>query len=105
MREFMERIRIFPAASESGAAIRRQPRTYPTEIDGTKMENYLAWMKSAYYISAVGNPAISVPCAFSETSLPIGLQIVGRHNDDGACSNRLRLRASHQTGKRRPPII
>ena len=25
---------------------------YPTEINGVKMENYLAWMKSAYYISA-----------------------------------------------------
>src|SRR5262249_53468059 len=26
---------------------------FPTEIAGTKMENYIAWMKSAYYISAV----------------------------------------------------
>jgi len=55
---------------------------YPAEIAGVKMENYLAWMKSAYYISTVGNPAISVPCAFSESGLPIGLQIVGRHHDD-----------------------
>jgi len=42
----------------------------------------MAWMKSAYYISAAGNPAISVPCSFSETNLPIGIQIVGRHHDD-----------------------
>lgn len=55
---------------------------YPAEIDGVKMENYLAWMKSTYYISTLGNPAISVPCAFSEQNLPIGIQIVGRHNDD-----------------------
>jgi amidase len=55
---------------------------YPTEIAGTKMENYIAWMKSAYYISAAGNPAMSVPCAFSRSGLPIGLQIVGRHHDD-----------------------
>jgi amidase len=33
---------------------------YPTEIAGVKMESYMAWMKSAYYISAVGNPAVSV---------------------------------------------
>ena len=38
---------------------------YPAEIAGVKMENYLAWMKSAYYISAAGNPAMSVPCGFS----------------------------------------
>src|ERR1700756_2071724 len=55
---------------------------YPTEIAGVKMENYIAWMKSAYYISVAGNPAISVPCAFSSSGLPIGMQIVGRHHDD-----------------------
>jgi len=55
---------------------------YPTEIAGVKMENYIAWMKSAYYISAAGNPAASVPCAFSSSGLPIGVQIVGRHHDD-----------------------
>ena len=55
---------------------------YPREIAGVRMENYLAWMKSAYYISVAGNPAISVPCAFSSQGLPIGLQIVGRHHDD-----------------------
>jgi amidase len=55
---------------------------YPVDIAGVKMENYMAWMKSAYYISVTGNPAISVPCAFSTSGLPIGIQIVGRHHDD-----------------------
>jgi amidase len=55
---------------------------YPTEINGVPMLTYIDWMRSAYYISIVGNPAISVPCAFSETGLPIGLQIIGRHNAD-----------------------
>ncbi len=55
---------------------------YPAEIARVKMENYIAWMKSTYYISISGNPAISVPCAFSGSGLPIGIQIVGRHNDD-----------------------
>ena len=55
---------------------------YPTEINGVKMESYMAWMKSAYYITATGHPAASVPCAFSNSGLPIGIQIVGRHRDD-----------------------
>lgn len=55
---------------------------FPTEIAGVKMENYIAWMKSAYYISVTSNPSISVPCAFSASGLPIGIQIVGRHHDD-----------------------
>jgi amidase len=29
-----------------------------------------------------GSPAISVPCGFSRTGLPVGLQIVGRYRDD-----------------------
>lgn len=55
---------------------------YPTEINGVHMENYLSWMKSAYYITTTGNPAASVPCAFSKSGLPIGIQIVGRNHDD-----------------------
>ena len=55
---------------------------FPTQIDGSAMENYIDWMRSAYYISIVGNPAMSVPCAFSASGLPIGLQIVGRRLAD-----------------------
>jgi amidase len=55
---------------------------YPTEIDGVRMETYIDWMQSCYFISIVGNPAISVPCGATPGGLPIGLQIVGRHRDD-----------------------
>jgi amidase len=55
---------------------------YPTEIEGEKMLTYIDWMRSAYYISIVGNPALSVPCGFSKSGLPIGIQIIGRHNAD-----------------------
>ena len=55
---------------------------YPLEIAGVKMPTYIDWMKSCYYISLVGNPAISVPCGFTSEGLPVGIQIVGRHHDD-----------------------
>ncbi len=55
---------------------------FPTEIEGIKMGTYLDWMRSSYYISVIGNPALSVPCAFSNSGLPIGLQIVGRQQAD-----------------------
>jgi amidase len=55
---------------------------YPSEIAGTKMATYIDWMKSCYYISVMGTPSISVPCGFASARLPIGIQIVGRHNDD-----------------------
>jgi amidase len=78
---------------------------YPTEIAGTKMETYIAWMKSAYWISTVGNPAMSVPCAFSSTGLPIGIQIVGRHHDDwGVLQMGYAFEQATLLTKKRPPI-
>jgi amidase len=50
------------------------------EINGVKMESYIDWMKSCYYITVTGLPAISVPCGFTPEGLPVGMQIVGRHN-------------------------
>jgi amidase len=81
MRSFMERYDfvVLPTTQVPPFDV-NQP--YPTEIEGVAMETYIDWMKSCYYISIVGNPAISVPCGFTADGLPIGLQIVGRHQDD-----------------------
>jgi amidase len=105
MRVFMEKYEFFvlPVNQVLPFDVRAH---YPTEIAGVKMENYIAWMKSAYYISAVGNPAISVPCAFSENGLPIGIQIVGRHNDDwGVLQMAYAFEQATNVGKRRPAIV
>lgn len=55
---------------------------YVNQINGTEMSDYIEWMKSCYYISATGLPAISVPCTFTTDGLPVGIQIIGRHQDD-----------------------
>jgi amidase len=78
---------------------------YPTEIAGVKMENYISWIKSAYYISTTGNPAASVPCADSKGGLPIGLQIVGRNHDDWAVLQMAyAFEQARNLEKRRPPV-
>jgi amidase len=81
MREFMETYEylILPVSQVPPFDV-KQP--YITEINGIKMETYLDWMKSCYYISVTGHPAISVPCGFTTDGLPVGVQIVGRHQDD-----------------------
>ncbi|WP_209372747.1 amidase [Brevibacterium renqingii] len=55
---------------------------YPTEINGVRLENYLDWMRALCLISATGCPAISVPAGFSDSGLPVGLQIVSRPGAD-----------------------
>ena len=78
---------------------------YVTEIEGVKMASYIDWMKSCYYISVVGNPAISVPCGFTTDGLPIGIQIVGRHRHEWSV---LQLANAFESvtrfGKRRPAV-
>ncbi|WP_209326065.1 amidase [Brevibacterium renqingii] len=55
---------------------------YPTEINGVRLENYLDWMRALCLISATGCPAISVPAGFSDSGLPVGVQIVSRPGAD-----------------------
>lgn len=57
-------------------------QAYVTEIEGVEMETYIDWMKSCYYISVLGLPAISIPCGFTESGLPVGLQLVGKRQGD-----------------------
>ena len=74
-REFM----VFPVTQVPPFDI-DQP--YIEQINGQAMQTYIDWMKSCYYITVTGLPAISVPCGFTADGLPVGLQIVGRHQAD-----------------------
>ncbi len=78
---------------------------YPREIAGKKMGNYLDWMKSCYYVTITSHPAISVPAAFTDEGLPVGLQIVGRYRDDiGVLQLAHAFEQETQLWKRRPAV-
>ena len=55
---------------------------FPTEIGGKKLTSYIDWMFLTFVITLTGCPAISVPCGFTKSGLPIGLQLVGRPHGD-----------------------
>ena len=78
---------------------------YVTEINGVEMETYIDWMKSCYYVTVTGLPAISVPCGFTPEGLPVGVQIVGRPRDDlGVLQLAHAFERATDFGKHRPPI-
>ncbi|MBI4271424.1 MAG: amidase [Candidatus Rokubacteria bacterium] len=104
VREFMEtrEFLVLPAAQVPPFDV-TQP--YVTEIDGTRLPTYIDWMRACSDITVTGLPAISVPCGFTDDGLPVGVQIVGRHQDDWGV-----LQLAHAfeqaTGffRRRPPL-
>ena len=49
---------------------------YVAECAGTTFGNYVEWLAIAYAITLVGCPALSLPCGFTASGLPVGLQIV-----------------------------
>jgi amidase len=62
---------------------------YPTSINGQALVTYVDWLKSCYWITVTGNPAISLPCGLalapgSSKPLPVGIQIVGKWMQDEA---------------------
>jgi amidase len=82
----------------------RQP--YVTTINGVEQETYIDWMRSCYFISNTGLPAISVPCGFTDEGLPVGVQIVSRHQDElGLLQIAYAFEQATGFGRRRPPVV
>ena len=104
MREFFKKYEflVLPVSQVAPFSVEEE---YPAQINGVKMNTYIDWQKTCYFISALGNPAISVPAGFTEGGLPVGIQIVGRHRDDfGILQLAHAFEQKTQFAQRKPPI-
>ena len=61
---------------------------------GTNGKYWMGWSPFTYPFNLTQQPAASINCGFTSDGLPIGLQIVGRHGDDGRV-----LQAAHALEK------
>ena len=50
---------------------------YLGELNGHRFPSYIDWVTIAYAITLTACPALSLPCGFTASGLPVGLQIVG----------------------------
>jgi len=54
---------------------------YPVEqrfverVGDHEFSNYIEWCSIAYAFTVLGVPAMSIPCGFTQSGLPVGLQI------------------------------
>jgi amidase len=49
---------------------------YVAECAGKKFDNYVEWLSIVYAITLACCPALSLPCGFTVSGLPVGLQMV-----------------------------
>ena len=55
---------------------------YVAECAGTKFDNYVQWLGIVYAITLACCPALSLPCGFTASGLPVGLQMVAAPRAD-----------------------
>ncbi|MEN3348391.1 MAG: amidase [Bradyrhizobium sp.] len=55
---------------------------YVAVCDGKKFDNYVEWLGIVYAITLACCPALSLPCGFTASGLPVGLQMVAKPRAD-----------------------
>jgi amidase len=55
---------------------------YVAECAGTKFDNYVQWLGIVYAITLACCPALSLPCGFTASGLPVGLQMIAPSRGD-----------------------
>lgn len=66
---------LCPAASVPPFPVEQR---YVEEIDGQPCKTYIDWFSITFALTMTSCPVVSLPCGFTASGLPVGLQIVGR---------------------------
>ena len=78
------KLKVFAIADDLVVAVYRQTTEFPVEeryvakCAGKKFDNYVQWLGIVYAITLACCPALSLPCGFTASGLPVGLQMVAQ---------------------------
>ena len=73
------------------------------EINNTKFDDFFAYLMLTSIITVTTCPAISVPCGFTSSGLPVGLQLIAApRNDAGVLAAATLFEAQHDFAARVP---
>ena len=50
---------------------------YPLKVDGQPTEDYVDWLRFSFLATTCALPAISMPVGFTESGMPVGIQLIG----------------------------
>jgi Asp-tRNA(Asn)/Glu-tRNA(Gln) amidotransferase A subunit family amidase len=75
---------ITPTLTRPAMKLGTMPSRDPWKVDklGHRVHDIYTWTAFVFPFNATGQPAVSVPMGFNKAGLPLGLQIVGRPNDE-----------------------
>jgi Asp-tRNA(Asn)/Glu-tRNA(Gln) amidotransferase A subunit family amidase len=69
------------------------------------LQELFQWLVFTFPFNATGQPAFSLPNGFSKEGLPIGLQLVGRQNDEATLvSLAAQFEEARPWKDQRPPV-
>ncbi|MGY1731348.1 amidase [Geodermatophilus sp. SYSU D01045] len=93
---------VCPTLPAAAAEVGQQTFTFPGGREKAVID---AWVGHSAPGNITGLPALSVPCGFTSSGLPIGLQVIGRPFDEAGV---LRVGQTYESatdwGSRRPPL-
>ncbi|MFT4115400.1 amidase [Bradyrhizobium sp.] len=77
---------------------------YPGELMGRPFHSYVGWMALTFAITVASCPSISLPCGFTRTGAPVGIQIVAAPRSEGRLLTMADALEQRLDLKRRVPI-
>ena len=87
---------------------------YVEEAGGVRFETYVSWLVMSFALTLTSCPSISIPCGFTSSGLPVGLQLMAPRADEarpafsgGAVRGGVRTRGAdtHRPGGEAPSLM